>query len=177
MCLAGCAAASRDCAEKPEPGVGGTAEDIAAWLADLPGLNSSEPVPVTVGGLDGVMIDVAMTSSWTEPCPFSGGQPVVMTVVGTEISSGVHWGTDANDSQRMYLLDVPDGGNIAIVVEVGFGPMYNDLDSPEFQDRIDTVTPVIDTFEFDVSGMDAGTTVEAPGATAAPDVTAPASTT
>jgi alpha/beta hydrolase fold len=102
-----------------------------------------------------------MTSSWTEPCPFSGGQPVVMTVVGTEISSGVHWGTDANDSQRIYLLDLPDGGNIAIVVEVGFGPAYNDLASPEFQDRIDTVAPVIDTFEFDPSGNDAETTVEA----------------
>lgn len=155
-------AASRDCAEEPEPGVGGTAEDIATWLVDHPGLNTSEPKPVTVGGLDGVMIDVAMASSWTEPCPFSGGQPVVMTTVGTEISRGVHWGTDANDSQRMYLLDLSDGGNIAIVVEVGFGPAYNDLASPEFQARIDTVTPVIDSFQFDLSGIVADTTAEAP---------------
>src|SRR6185503_18383872 len=94
------------CAEKPEADVGSTAANIAEWLATHGGLNTTQPEPVSIGGLNGYMIDVKMDPGWTGVCPFSQGQPTVMTLVGAGISAGVHWGTDKTSSQRYYLLDL-----------------------------------------------------------------------
>jgi hypothetical protein len=140
-------AAATGCAAEPEPGVGQSAASIVEWLANHDGLDTTDPEAVSVGGLDGYVIDVAMRPDWETPCPFSGGQPIVMTLVGTEISEGVHWGTDAGSEQRYYVLDIgEDGidGNIAIAVEVCCGV--------EFDDRMAAATPVIETFMFDVGG-------------------------
>lgn len=138
-------AAAASCVADPEPGIGTSAADIVGWLADHQGLDTSEPEETTVGGLHGYVIDVMIDPAWTEPCPRSGGQPTVMTVVGGGISAGVHWGTDAGSSQRYYLLDLGDGGadgNIAITVEVCCGA--------EWDERMAVATPVIESFVFDV---------------------------
>jgi hypothetical protein len=136
----GVAAAARSCAEEPEANVGTSAKAISGWLSTHPGLTKSKPIPVTVGGLDGFRIDTAMAPSWTKTCPFSGGNPIVMTLVG----SGVHWGTDATSSQRLYLLDTPDGGNVAINVELCCGVKSSD--------QITATESVIETFLFDTNG-------------------------
>ena len=44
-----------------EPGVGRSAGELVAWLESAPGLAVSEPTPVTVGGLDGVRLDLQST--------------------------------------------------------------------------------------------------------------------
>jgi hypothetical protein len=116
-------AAAADCSEQPEDGVGHTAEELTTWLAAHEGLITTDPAPVTIGGLDGMVIDVSLDPSWITPCPFSGGQPIVMTLVGTEISRGLHWGTDATEEQRVWVLDLPqvDGGNMVIMADVCCG--------------------------------------------------------
>jgi hypothetical protein len=139
--------AAASCVEEPEPGVGTAAADIVGWLADHEGLDTSQPEETTIGGLDGYVIDVAMDAAWAEACPFSGGQPIVMTLVGGDISAGVHWGTDAGSSQRYYLLDLGEGGadgNIAITLEVCCGA--------EWDERMAAATPVIESFVFDAGG-------------------------
>jgi len=137
-------AAAKSCAEEPEPGVGSSAVDIANWLATRDGLDTTQPEPVSVGGLNGYMIDVRLDPDWTATCPFSNGDPTVMTLVGTSISAGVHWGTAKNSSQRYYLLDLGkngDDGNIAITVEVCCGAQWDE--------RTKAVAPVIASFVFD----------------------------
>jgi hypothetical protein len=137
-------AAAKSCAEEPEPSVGSSASDIAGWLSMHEGLITTDPEPVSVGGLHGYMIDVRMDPDWTNDCPFSNGEPIVMTLVGTDISAGVHWGTDKSSAQRYYLLDLgEDGadGNIAITVEVCCGAQWDE--------RMAVVTPVIESFVFD----------------------------
>jgi hypothetical protein len=137
-------AAATSCALEPQPGVGQSAADIVEWLASHDGLDTTAPEPTNIGGLDGYVIDVVMSPDWAEPCPFSGGQPIVMTLVGSQISAGVHWGTDASSSQRYYVLDIgQDGvaGNIAITVEVCCGV--------QFDDRMAAATPVVESFTFD----------------------------
>lgn len=137
-------AAAKSCAEEPEPGVGSSAADIANWLATRDGLDTTQPEPVSVGGLNGYMIDVRLDPGWTATCPFSNGDPTVMTLVGTSISAGVHWGTAKNSSQRYYLLDLGkngDDGNIAITVEVCCGAQWDE--------RMKAVAPVIASFVFD----------------------------
>jgi hypothetical protein len=139
--------AATSCVEEPEPGVGTAAADVVGWLADHEGLDTSQPEPATLGGLDGYVIDVAMDAAWAETCPFSGGQPIVMTLVGGSISAGVHWGTDAGSSQRYYVLDLGEGGadgTIAVTIEVCCGA--------EWEGRIAAATPIIESFVFDAGG-------------------------
>lgn len=137
-------AVALNCAEKAHPGVGSSAADIAGWLATRDGLDTSEPQPVSIGGLSGYVIDVRQSPDWTEGCPFSDGQPTVPTIMGTSPLSGqVFWGTLIDDSQRYYFLDLgEDGtnGNIAINVEVCCGAEWDEV--------MEAATPLIESFAF-----------------------------
>jgi hypothetical protein len=135
-------AAARSCAEEPEPGVGTSAKGIATWLSKLPGMKPSTPARVTVGGLKGYRLDTAVASDWTGTCPWGVG-PTVPTLVGSGVSTGVAWGTDDSSRQRLYLLDLPGGGNIAINVELCCGV--------DRQDQLAATAAVIKTFGFTTS--------------------------
>ena len=137
-------AAAKSCAYEPEPGVGSSAADITNWLATRDGLDTTEPQPVSVGGLQGYVIDVRLDPDWTSTCPFSNDEPIFMTLVGTAISEEVFWGTEKSTSQRYYLLDLGENGadgNIAITVEVCCGVQWDE--------RMKAVAPVIESFVFD----------------------------
>ncbi|MFB7892172.1 hypothetical protein ACFC1I_08235 [Microbacterium sp. NPDC056044] len=136
-------AAAKSCSEEAEPGVGRTPAQLTTWLSEHEGLATSEPSQVTVGGLDGTTIDTAMAPSWTTACPFSEGQPIAMTLVGTDISKTFHWGNDAEWSDRLWVLDLPsvENGNIVIVGTICCGV--------DRQDQLDAVQEVVDSFEFD----------------------------
>jgi len=149
------AAAPEFCASFPVEGLGYSAEKITAWLAGFEGLVTTQPAPVSVGGLDGFMIDVAMAPSWTEPCPPYFEEPVVWALYARGFS-----GLTATEAQRIYILDLPDGGNVALVIYACCDPVNGDLDSPEFHDAIATATPIVESFRFDVSDLVENTTVE-----------------
>lgn len=133
--------AAKSCAEQPEAGVAGSAAGITTWLAGREGLKTTTPKPVTVGGLRGFQMDLRLDPAWTRGCPFSDGDPVVMTLVGTTVSTGVHWGAGPGAATRLFVLDVPGGkgGNIAINVEVP---------AAMFDQRMAANTPVIESFSF-----------------------------
>ena len=64
-------------------------------------------------------------------------------LVGTAISAGVFWGSDADSSQRIYVLDLgknASDGNIAILVQVCCGI--------DFVERTTAVSPVINSLVF-----------------------------
>lgn len=136
-------ASATTCEEAPEPGVGTSARAIADWLATHKGIVATHPRAVTVGGLNGYVVDVSIDPMWTRPCSGRGPDPKVPTLVGSAISEGVAWDVSPTDRQRVYLLDLgQDGadGNIAINVDVCCGARFND--------RMAAVTPVIDSFAF-----------------------------
>jgi hypothetical protein len=136
-------AAAKSCAESPEPGVGKSAKDITTWLAKRKGLVTTKPKAVTVGGLSGYLIDIKMDPAWKGTCPFSGGSATVPLLVGSGISAGVFWGSDADSAQREYILDLgPNAvdGNVAINVQICCGVTEDE--------RIAAVTPVIESFVF-----------------------------
>jgi hypothetical protein len=149
------AAAPEFCGSFPVEDVGYSAQKITASLADHVGLVTTQPAPVTVGGLDGFMIDAVMAPSWTEPCPPYFDEPVVWTVLARGWS-----GLTATEAQRIYLLDLADGGNVAIEIYACCDPVNGALDSPEFQEAIATATPIVESFQFDTSGIVVDTTVE-----------------
>jgi len=132
--------ARADCVEEPEPGVGTTASAMVQALAARPGLATTAPAPITIGGLSGFTIDVTLAADWTTPCPFSEGQPFMATVMDGQAvpGTGLHWGlgpvTDGSFA-RYIILDLPGGGTVLIAP--GGSPTF-----------VASAMPVIESFEF-----------------------------
>lgn len=119
-------AASQDatCAAAPEPGVGGSAAELAAWIQGRPGLVVSSPTMATVGGLTGLSMDVGLKADWKQSCPFANGLPSVPLFN----SSGIdHWVVVGNERLRLFLLDVPGGGTVAVDLDAFDGDQIEDL--------------------------------------------------
>jgi len=84
------------------PSVARTAAAIAAWLATVPGIVVvTPPTPVTIGGLQGLTIDLAAAPGWTNRCEFSSGS-------GPEGSFGPVYDSPA------YTFTDPDGARLSL---------------------------------------------------------------
>ena len=127
--------ADDDCDEVEEEGVGQTAVAMAEELVGRPGLEVTEPRPVTIGGRSGLTIDIALDEDWDTPCPYSAGTPIVPLIIGLG-PAALHHVQVQGAGTRFYFLD-PDPTNI--VFEVNDGPDQADPDAYE---------SVIETFEF-----------------------------
>jgi hypothetical protein len=132
---------SASCADEPDPAIGTSAEAIGSALAKRPGIVSTAPTAVSVGGLNGYTLDVSLDPAWLKPCPYSNGDPTVPTLVGSGISREVAWEVGPNHRQRLYLLDLPlPSQNVAINVEVCCGVGWDE--------RMHEVAPVVASFSF-----------------------------
>ena len=119
--------ASRDCEESAEHGLGRSVDDLASALANTPGLATTEPTPVTIGGLDGVQIDLEVDPAWKRTCPFSEGLPAVPLIFrGAEIG-GYHWAIVRGQWMRWYILESSDGVMIVDVEDAPNGPSREEL--------------------------------------------------
>lgn len=119
-------AASQDasCPAAPEPGVGGSAAELAAWIEQRPGLVVSAPTMATVGGLSGIQLDVGLKSDWTQSCPFANGIPSVALFNSPAID---HWVVVGNERLRLFLLDLPGGGTVVVDLDAFDGDQVEDL--------------------------------------------------
>ena len=133
--------ARADCVEaETEPGVGTTASAMVQALADRPGLDTTEPAPITIGGLSGFTIDFTLSPDWTTPCPYSGGRPIVPTVTDPQATpgTGLHWAAESvsdGSFTRYIILDLPGGGTL--LISPGGAPSF-----------VTKAMPVIESFEF-----------------------------
>ena len=107
------------CTTTPEPGVGRDAAAIATWLTTLPGLVTTEPAAVTIGGLSGLMVELSVAPTWTATCPYAAtpGQPLVSTFSAPTAGDGIDWNIQAEGRTRVILLDLPDGHALVIDIE------------------------------------------------------------
>lgn len=126
------------CQEQPDPNVGLTVDALSDWYTSHPGLVTTPPEPISVGGLTGVVIDVSLDPSWTNGCGWSGGLPSVGIILGAGPSSLTHVISTSRPEERLYLLEVEDG-NVAIEV----GPEGKGLEK-----YLKLVTPIIEGLEF-----------------------------
>lgn len=126
------------CLEEVDLDVGLTVNELSKWYTSHPGLVTSEPQPTSVGGLEGVVIDVALDPSWTEPCGWSGGQPSVGILAGAGPSSLTHVLLPSRNEERLYLLELGDGN-----VTVEIGPEGTPLDQ-----FLEDVAPIIESLRF-----------------------------
>ena len=56
----------------PDEAVGRSAQELASWLAEHPQLEATDPAPVSVGGLDGFEVEIAIAPTSTNTpamCP------------------------------------------------------------------------------------------------------------
>jgi hypothetical protein len=103
------AIASQDCEETEERGVGRTVDDLVAWLRAAPGLDVSEPTPVTVGGFEGVQLDLRIDPAWKRPCFFSEKKPVVPLIFNGAKLGGYNLSIVEGQALRWYILETDDG--------------------------------------------------------------------
>lgn len=131
--------APAECEEEWVESVGGSVDDLVAWYTTHPGLVTSEPEQVTVGGLNGVFLDISLDPSWDVTCSYSEGQPIVPFIIGNGTSQ-VHHVILPGFEERLYLLEW-EGGNVAI--EVG-------TEGTDLSGYLSEVLPIIENLAFAV---------------------------
>jgi hypothetical protein len=75
----------------------------------------SDRTPVTVGGLDGVWLDLELDPDWDRTCFYSEGKPVVPLVYSSAFPGGYNWAIRPRMSMRWYLLG---SGNRVLIVDI-----------------------------------------------------------
>ncbi len=132
----GVAPLSGECQERPEPNVDRTPEAMGAWYASHPGLVVEGPKPVAIGGLDGVVLDLATTDGGTGWCDIPGLGEFVPILIGTGPASLTHV-LDRTFTMRLYLLRVRAGEVIAI-----------EIDDVPGGDTVESMVDVVNDMQF-----------------------------
>jgi len=124
--------------------VGNTAAEIAAWMVANPGLIVTNVEPVTQGGLRGVKLDIAVSGAYTTVCPNDGktypDDLPILPLFGGAGSGDLAWYVGGDERLRLYLLDMPGGGNLVISIDAIVG---------DFEVLIETTQRVVNSVTFD----------------------------
>lgn len=116
------------CREGPAPA---DAEALARSIRFNPDLEATEPVAVAVGGIEALRIDI-VAAAGASLCP-NGSNPLGTGRLGTGA------GLDQGDRMRLYLLDLPGGGILAITIVAP---------KAYFERVVEAAAPILDSFEF-----------------------------
>jgi hypothetical protein len=136
--------AARDdaCSERPEAGIDATAAAIVASLAADPELDVSTPDAISLGGLDGLLVNVKLAPTATRACPFTDEVPAVPLLVDSVPGAGPFWGLTGFDArQRIIVLDHPAATNVVLLID--------SVDGASFDDLVAASMPVLASFRFD----------------------------
>ncbi len=114
-----------------------TPTDLVAWLADHPRLDATGPVPVKIGGMSGLRLDVSVESPLPSAPPECGALRCV--IVGRVAGEGELVDVEVGQIARFVVLDVP-GGQLVIHFRA---PVER------FERFSPTVERLISTFEFE----------------------------
>ena len=131
----GVAAESQQCDQAkaaPAPGVGRTPTGIAAYWSRLPAVTMTAPKPATVGGLNGVVVDLVANKSHnaicTDPSSPYGYQPLILGMGPASLEHGLV----AGPPYRVYLLTwstFDKGTPVNLTIEIEVNSPSGHLDS------------------------------------------------
>ena len=124
----------RPCSDEVEPGVGRTVDDLVAWLPSVPGLITTTPEPITIGGHAGQMIDIGLDPAGTATVCEGSIEPIVAF-----LNPGIAVGE--SQRTRLILLDLGDGDVVAIGVWT--------RDQATFDAFLPEAMQVIESFRFE----------------------------
>jgi DNA-binding CsgD family transcriptional regulator len=139
------AVAAADCQMAAAPGLEPKASDIVGALATRPGLSTSGPVPVTIGGLSGQQVDLSIAPDSTADCPPPDGSPFVPLVYSPGF---IFWGAEPGERWRIIVLDVaglPSGMYATVMIVV-----YS-ADAAAWDDHLAASMSLVESFEFDTT--------------------------
>jgi hypothetical protein len=104
------------------------AEALVRSIRTNPDLEATDPVAVSVGGIDAVMMDVLA--------------PRQLEVGDCQTMVAEHLSLSPDDRMRLYLLDLPDGMSSRIVA------IAITAHGSQFEHVVEAAMPVLDSFEF-----------------------------
>jgi hypothetical protein len=131
LVLSDVVAAKSDCSPRPDRGVGTSSDAMTTWLSRNPVLDATTPRPVTLGAATGSYVDVKLAAGWNQSCP--------ATIVTGRPDRQQGWDLGVSDKERYYVLDLPSGDTVTIVVTAYGGG---------FQHVIHEAAPVVESFRF-----------------------------
>lgn len=132
--------APKGCEEAWADRVGHTPAELARWYRRHPGLATSKPRRVEVGGLPGVMLDVPLQEDWNGVCPWSQGQAVVPVIIGSGVSDLHHVSLHELDV-RLVLLEWRDTN---VTIEITSVKKQHSK-----QEYLGLVEPIIESLRFE----------------------------
>jgi hypothetical protein len=128
------------CDPVAKAGLGNAVADWISYLRAHPGLNASAPTPISLGGLSGQAIDIAVRPTWTKICP-GGTDRIVQFILDTDPVAGkALYGVGSSNRMHLVILDV---GGRTVLVQV-----YTADTDTSFSSTMTQVQPIIDTFRF-----------------------------
>lgn len=130
----------KGCQEVWEPRVDDSPEEMRKWYVDHPGLQVTNQREVTLGGLRGVSLDLALASGYERSCPWSEGRPVVPMIIGNGVSE-LHHVILRDLAVRLVLLKWQDS-NVTIEIT-------STLHQHTFNEYMELTAPVIKSLKFD----------------------------
>ena len=125
------------CSGQPDLDVGWTVADQIAFIRQVPGLVTSEPTEMTVGGHAAQWLDVSLDPAWTAGCP--DVEPVVEFLLQARDRFGI--GSPGDDRQRLILVDLGDGDILGIQI-------YSS-DPADFEGFVAEAMPIVSSFAFE----------------------------
>jgi hypothetical protein len=133
-----------DCSTRPDLSVGTSSDAMTTWLSTHPALDATKPRPVTLGAATGSYVDVQLAARQGKAmnCP-EGLQLVTRDPDGPQ-----GWGIGPFDKDRLYVLDLPSGDTVTIVVDAPSGASDSPSAGSDFQDLMDQTVPVVESFNF-----------------------------
>jgi hypothetical protein len=126
------------------PGVGSSVDELVAAIMARPGVVSTPPAAVTIGGRQGQLLDLQLAASWTGGCSSPEGLKVGVAILhGAGVGSGPVVGLGPDHPVRLILLDLTDGRTMAVAI-FDIGTSQPSL----FEAHVTEVMPIVESLEF-----------------------------
>ena len=127
-------AETQECAG-PATEAGRTPAGIAKWLRGQANLTVTAPRKASIGGLDGVVVDIKLPKGFQRVVDWSNGRCVIMG----QAPSGLEHGVNPGGSMRLYLLESPVAKGTTLAIEI---------DDVTGSDALDSYSDVAEHFQF-----------------------------
>jgi len=126
-----------------DPAVGPSLDDLVAAISTRHGVASKPRKTITIGGLDGVLLDLRIADDGTVGCRAPDGKMVAVPLLGADPSTGPLVGVATDHPLRLILLDGGGGRSIAVAI-LSIDP----IKPARFDEQVADAMPIVQGLEF-----------------------------
>jgi hypothetical protein len=125
----------RPCTSTSDPDFTSTPDAFVDWLVHHPDLESTDAAPVTVGGVEGVVLEAEVRADADLPC--TGFGPYLPMLAD---DAALQWGFEPHMRKRLYLLGLGDDRTLIISIEAAGRDAFDEL--------VDEAATIVESIEF-----------------------------